>query len=585
MEKRGASLAEVQELPKESLTLIVGPPGTGKSTFCHQIVLNGLAAEKPVIFITTEQNSSAIAALLREKGMGETTPGALGFVDAFAQTVGLATPERPDTIGASCVDLNSISMATTRLQERVGRKDIVLAFDSLTSPYLFSGAEVTKFMRLFLSKFAAEGNSVVALMDEGCGKEEDLGAMMSVADGIIRMEVKEESRIVNVVKHPKIAPTRIETPMTWSPVLPHERFNPRAAKGEVRAAALGPGKPLRTGLQDDFINVFWKNLASWSGMLWDPKRFPVMAYELDKEAHARARELLSLLPWYFKLLRKFFMPKSFSEVKDVKRLMSRMEKNLNRFGYGTTQYIEDKSRKDEHYLRVYECCSCWGFENVGAGLGFHQCGEWAGAFMMLEEKERNWNVIETKCLGLGDPYCEFKFVPGPIGELKGYLEAIDSSVVEKVHDRLMEQLIGFLVHGRPLPERPVTRNRIMYEEMHHVTGVPATLSERYRMALRMGGAKAGKEVGEHLMEAGVTGDEAIKRVIDFMEYCKVGKIELGETMRMWENCESFGLETRQPSCNFTTGFLNGLFSVVKNQRVREIKCIAAGDPYCEWEII
>jgi predicted hydrocarbon binding protein/KaiC/GvpD/RAD55 family RecA-like ATPase len=585
MEKRGLSLAEIQELPKDSLTLIVGPPGTGKSTFCQQIVLNGMAAEKPVIFITTEQSSSAIAALLREKGMGETTPGALGFVDAFAQTVGLATPERPDTIGANCVDLNSISVATTRLQEKIGRKDIVLAFDSLTSPYLFSGAEVTKFMRLFLSRFAAEGNSVVALIDEGCGREEDLGAMMSVADGIIRMEIKEKSRIINVVKHPKVAPTKIETPMTWSPAITRERFNPRVIKGEIKAAFAGPGKPLRTELQDDFVNVFWKNLACWSGMLWDPKRFPTMAYELDREAHARSRDLIPLLPWYLKLMFKLFMPKSFSEVKDIKRFFSRMVKNLNRHGYGTMQYVEDASRKDEHHLRVYECCSCWGFDNVGAGLGFHQCGEWAGIFMMLEKKQRDWNVVETKCVGLGDPYCEFKFVPGPIGELKGYLEAIDSSIVAKVHDRLMEQLIGFLVHGKPLTERPIVGNRIMYEEMHHVTGVPALFSERYRMALRMGGAKAGKEVGEHLMEAGVTGDEAIRRVIDFMDYCKVGKINSGETIRMWENCESFGLETGQPSCNFTTGFLNGLFSAVKNQRVRETKCIAAGDPYCEWEII
>jgi predicted hydrocarbon binding protein len=105
------------------------------------------------------------------------------------------------------------------------------------------------------------------------------------------------------------------------------------------------------------------------------------------------------------------------------------------------------------------------------------------------------------------------------------------------------------------------------------------------MALRMGGARAGKEVGEDLIDAGLTGDEAIKRVINFMEYCKAGKITLGETIRMKENCESFGLETGEPSCHFTTSFLNGLFSAVKNQHVREIKCIAAGDPYCEWEII
>jgi predicted hydrocarbon binding protein/KaiC/GvpD/RAD55 family RecA-like ATPase len=583
MDKRGLSLAEIQELPKDSLTLLVGPPGTGKSTFCHQIVLNGIAAEKPVIFITTEQTSSAIAALLREKGMGETTPGALGFVDAFAQTVGLATPERPDTIVASCVDLNSISMATTRLQERVGRKDIVLAFDSLTSPYLFSGAEVTKFMRLFLSKFAAEGNSVVALIDEGCGKEEDLGAMMSVADGIIRMEVKENSRIVNVVKHPKVAPTRIETPMTWSPAFSFKTWDPRVVQSEVMAFIAGPGKPLRTEFQDDFINVFWRNLVCWSGMLWDPKRFPTMSYELIKDSTVKGWEAyISLLPWYMKLMFKLFMPKNVSEAKDAKKSTSRLFKSLQKWGYGTYQYLEEASRKDEHYYRVDECSSCWGFDDVGAGLGFHGCGAAAGALTMLDKEGRDWNVVETKCVGRGDPYCEFKAVPGPIGELKGYLEAVDSSVVDKVHDRLMEQLVGFLVRGKPLPERPTVGNGVYIKEMR-VTGL-ALLSERYRVSLRMGGAKAGKEVGEHLMEAGVTGDEAIKRVISFMEYCKVGKVELGETIRMWGNCESFGLDTGQLSCNFTTGFLNGLFSVVTNQRVREIKCIAAGDPYCEWEI-
>ena len=203
---------------------------------------------------------------------------------------------------------------------------------------------------------------------------------------------------------------------------------------------------------------------------------------------------------------------------------------------------------------------------------------------MIDKKDRDWNVVETKCVGRGDPYCEFKAVPGPIGELKGYLEAVDSDVVAKIHDRLMEQLVGFLVQSKPLPERPTLGNGVYMKEMLHVTSL-ATLSERYRMALRMGGAKAGKEVGEHLMEAGVTGDEAIKRVIGFMEYCKVGKIEFGENIRMWENCESFGTETGQPSCNFTTGLLNGLFSTVKNQRVRESKRIAAGDPYCEWELI
>ncbi len=577
------SLAEIQEVPEKSLILLAGSPGAGKSTFCHQVVLNGLAMDKPIIFVTTEQTPAGVIGLLRERGMGEAAPEMLSFVDAFSETVGAETPRRTDTLYANCMDLNSISIATTKLQERMGRKGILLVLDSLTSPYLLSGAEVTRFIRLFLSKFAAEGNSVLALVDEGCGKEEDLVAMMSIADGIIKMEIKEKARILHVVKHSKVAPRSIETPMTWSPVLPHQRFDPRVLKGEVQQMFSAPAKPLRTEIQDDFVNVFWKNLASWSGMLWDPKRFPVMAYELDKEAHASFRELLLLLPWHMKVLFKLLSPSSFSETKDMRRVLSRFSKTATRLGYGIWEYLEDISKKDEHYVRVYESCSCWGFDNVGAGLGFHQCGEWAGGLVGMEEEERDWNVVETKCIGLGDPYCELKTVPGRIGELKESLQ-IDSSIVAKVHDRLMGQLVGFLVHGKPLPERPTMGSRIFFEEMHHVTGVPALFSERYRVALRMGGTKTGKEVGEHLMEAGVMGDEALKRVVNFMEYCKVGKIDLSETMQISENCETFGLQPGEPSCFFTTGFLNGLFSAVKNQHVRETKCIAAGDPYCEWEI-
>jgi predicted hydrocarbon binding protein/KaiC/GvpD/RAD55 family RecA-like ATPase len=597
LEKRGLSLAEIQEVPKGNLILLTGPPGAGKSTFGHQAVLNGLAMERPIIYVTTEHGPSEVVDLLKERGIGELPPGALSFVDAFGETVGATSTERPDTIAANCEDLNSISMAITKLQERLGRRDVLLAFDSLTSPYLFNEKEVFRFMRLCLAKFASEGNSVLALMDEGCGKEEDLGAMMSVADGILRMEAKERSRALNVVKHPKLESARIEVPL--EPKQPQTRppmeWDPGVLKQFLQSYFFG-----KTALRKevgDFVNLFWPSLSHWSCMLWDPKGFPTMLYEMNWYESASGEESLPLYPWNFRFIFKGvfslqhlgLLPKSFSRVKDMKKLSKIM------FSWGTgkersgiLEYLEDISKTDEHYFRVYENSDCVGFGNIGVTIASHIPPMLAGYCTMVERDGKEWNAIETKCVGLGDPYCEFKLVPGEIPELKSSLEK-DSSLVERIHERLMERLMGFLLEGKPLIDRPRLGSDVHLHVVLHGMGYLNLVGERYRRAQMMGAARSAKKIGERLMAAGLTEDETVRRVLDFMNYCKVGKVILGETIRIRENCENLRTtimkHEKQPSCFFTTGFLNGLFSAVKNKHVREINCIAAGDPYCEWEIV
>jgi KaiC/GvpD/RAD55 family RecA-like ATPase/predicted hydrocarbon binding protein len=600
MEKRGLSLGEIQEVPRESLIMLAGAPGSGKSTFCHQVVLNGLAMDKPVVYVTTEHSPAEVIGLLREKGLGELAPGRLSFVDAFTETVGLKCTQQSNTICANCADLNSLSMAIAKSQEMIGKDNTLLAFDSLTSPYLFNKDEVFRFMRLCLAKFASEGNSVLALMDEGCGKEEDVGAMMSVADGIIRMEIKDSSRMINVVKHPKAKPVKLEVPIETEPTIKSTvDFDPGIMR-QFMKSMFGGGEAIVRRETGDFVNSFWPNLAHWSGMLWDPKGFPKLIYALNKEDTSLGRKMIAFAPWRMRVLVKFvtllqalnLFPGNFSRVKDMKKFVKETGGSpygtgarLERSGIG--EYLEDFSRTDEHYVRVYESSDCWGLDNVGYAVASHLPPGMAGQLIAFEREKRDWNAIEIKCIGLGDPYCEFKLVPGEIEELGKSLEK-DFPVVEKIHQRMIENLMEFLLDEKPFRERPRLGSDVHLHVVGHAMGFPH-LGERYRMAQRMGGARSGKIIGECLIKAGVTGDEAIKRVIDFMNYCKVGKVTLGETIRIRENCETtrtkLATAIREPSCYFTTGFLNGLFSAVKNQHVREVKCIVADDPYCEWEII
>ena len=466
--------------------------------------------DRPVIYVTTDRGPSKAEKVLREKGLGEIEPGLLNFIDAYNETVGLSVSDRSDTVRADCASLSSIGIAISKLQDRIGKKGVLLVFDSLTSPYLLSGPEVVGFMRLILSRFTGEGNSVLACFDEGSGKEEDVVTMMSIADGVIKIETEESRRLFNVVKHPRMEPTKIEVPITVRAHVVASYYDTEYVRKEVEMAVRGVKVTLRPGV-GDYVNIAWRDLIFWSGMLWDPKRFPMMMYELTKYSEDPSNydfDMSSVFPWHKRLLFKLFFPKSFSKVKDMKKVFeSSFKPQYTQWRISTVEYLDSISKTDEHYVRGYEHYECWGFENVGASLGLMKTAMMGGSFKGMEELggggERDWNAIETKCIGLGDPYCEVKFVPGEIDELRDSLEK-DRSVIERVHDRLMEHILGFLLHGKPLMERPTWSSGVHIHEIQHVTAAPL-VNERLQMVFSMGGSRAGKMLGERLLESGLKG--------------------------------------------------------------------------------
>ena len=321
-------------------------------------------------------------------------------------------------------------------------------------------------------------------------------------------------------------------------------------------------------------------------MLWDPKRFPTMTYNSGKDASSYlGNSLDNQLSWMAKLYGRLFMPKDFNTTKGMNTLINKF---IRRFHEGdrssTLEYLENVSKTGEHYFRLDESAACWGFENVGATLGLGTAGAVAGIFESMDKEHRDWNFVEAKCVGLGDPYCVDKVVPGEIDEMKGALESLDNTILERIHSRLMDGLMGFVLRGEPLwKERPKLGNEVGLGQFWLMVLLPATASEQYRTAIRLGGAMGGKKLGERLMDAGMKEDEAVKRTLSLFEYCKVGKVSMGETLSMSQNCESFMTKAEEPSCHFTTGFLNGLFYTVKNQHIKETKCISMGDSHCEWE--
>jgi len=410
--------------------------------------------------------------------------------------------------------------------------------------------------------------------------------MMSISNGVVKMSIKEEQKIFEVIKHPRIKPRKIKIPLIASPTKATSKYDLEYFKHNVRLYAGLPRTVLRkeTG---DYVNIAWRNLMFWSGMLWDPKRFPTIMYDWIKYSYNLKNsniDFLSFFPWQKRLVYKLFMPKSLNSVKDMKRWIEGYSENFESdFKISKMEYLEDISKTSEHHYRIHENYECWGFENVGAPLALVRPAMTIASLNGFDKDGRDWNIVETKCLGLGDSCCEYKLVPGEIEELNVSLEK-DSCVIEKINDRIIGQILGFLCNGKPLMERPNLGGLIHIHDVQRITSAPESI-ENLQLIFRMGGAKAGKMLGERLIESGVKEQEVINHIVKLIEHCKVGIVSVKETVRIKENCEKFGIKTKNPSCHFTTGFLNGFFYAVKNQHLIETKCLAAGDPYCEWEFV
>lgn len=283
------------------------------------------------------------------------------------------------------------------------------------------------------------------------------------------------------------------------------------------------------------------------------------------------------------------MPKSFSRVADMRKAVGLppfQSAELERTGI--LEHRADASSTDEHYFRVCENSDCVGLEGVGERLASHVPPMLAGSCQLFEKSTCEWNAVETKCLGLGDPYCGFKVVRREIADLKPSLEK-EGSAAAKIHDRFVDRLMGYPLEGKPLVSRPRLGPLVHLHVVMHGMGYLNLAGERYRRAQIMGAARTGKMIGTRLLAAGLSEDDAVSRLFGFLDHCKVGRIDRGKTIRMRESCESLRTtifrHRQEPSCFFTTGFLNGFFWAVKNRHVREVRCLAAGDPYCEWEMM
>ncbi len=591
MSRGFAILMRVTELidpPPGRLMLVYGPPGAGKSTFLVKLLAhNILDLGRPAVVVLSDREPEAVLEELERTEpafRSRANSIRLQFIDAFRGTVGIFSDAKKFHT-ASCADLSSLAITLTKLIKSMDSADLVIIFDSLTPIYLINGVNAIRFVQTSLMRHVAERRRVVVAIDEGCGRSEDIMAISSLAGAVIRLYPEDSQRVLHVIKHPWVAAAKF-------PVADKETKQLRCRvelttgteKYESHYALLKETK-IRTQL-DDWVDILWAQLVMWGGIAWDPIRFPKLLYELSKdiEAHCLSNSKSLWTEEDHQKIGGYLEKLDIHDAKAALTFMGEGEHSVGqRFWHG--QPLEAQSTRSMFRYRKKESALCWGLPKVGSSLCFYDCGALAGILVSMDKEGCEWEVYEEQCVGMGNDSCVMVISPERSPKFLDSFSKLGCDAVAEIGHTVMNEIILRAEGQRKIPTRPRFGDLAFLSLFQEVTSVPALSDERYLMAMRMAGAKVGHEIATLVSKRAHSALEAERFMESIYSTMKAGRMRVGETIRIFENCESVGIKINEPLCFFTTGLLNGFSSAILNRRIKKTKCVATNDRYCEWEFV
>ncbi len=281
-------------------------------------------------------------------------------------------------------------------------------------------------------------------------------------------------------------------------------------------------------------------------------------------------------------------------------------------------------------LRIYDLATVAGVINVGEPLCHFTAGEIAGTIEAMIGSATS--VVETKCKGLGDPYCEFDIEVFP-GKEPGKAPYKTKELAEE--DRTIKflgnlpkseyrkQLFYELIHETSqrgydsiLMTQALRPNDIDYVHISTLQQQIMSLKFRdrfcgallYSAGRELGVIGPGKEIIYEILEEETLPIDSLKKAVEILhrylthptnylkrEYSFV-EIHEGEDedemyIRIYENAYAAGADLSvdgkgETLCDFTSGYIAGRLALMLKDPpvVTETKCHGTGSKYCEFRI-
>ncbi len=186
-------------LPKGSMSLLLGPPGTGKSTIGLEFLLEGLRNERPSVEVLTFASDSL--KLIAEGFEWELSLlEKLVFLDLFSLRVGAKSYSEYYADPHNLSDVSIVLGKALEAKKAFSEASPRLVVDSLSDIFIQvkDSAVVTRFLQTLKQKLATFGVTTLVLVEQGMHDDQTITQIEFVCDGTITLRQIEEERQLSI---------------------------------------------------------------------------------------------------------------------------------------------------------------------------------------------------------------------------------------------------------------------------------------------------------------------------------------------------------------------------------------------------
>lgn len=185
-------------LPKGSVTLVLGPPGSGKSVFSKRFLMEGIKIKDPSVLISTSETYDTVIDTISSFGWDKELFKSIIFVDCYSWRIGGSNIRYK----ASLSSPNEVSIVISEVIDKEFKnvkKNPRLVFDSFTDVIKYVGSEsALKLMDAIRLKLHSNKVTSLILLEEGVHDERTIAALEYSTDGTVRMRYSEKGRYMMV---------------------------------------------------------------------------------------------------------------------------------------------------------------------------------------------------------------------------------------------------------------------------------------------------------------------------------------------------------------------------------------------------